>query len=145
MSTLLGSLKLAQKPENKNSNPLIKRRERLLAKLDEQKAMATALIAGETYTCFKEKWQVNPDTQVREKTKVARNIKPWHYKRNNQYFLEIRYGNKPLELQKGLHAIQVGELENLVPTIDTIIAAIVAGELDELLVPIAPVGKGTKK
>jgi hypothetical protein len=42
-------------------------------------------------------------------------------------------GNKPLELQKGMLAIEVGEEEELVNTIDTIIAVVVAGDLDPLL------------
>ena len=141
MSTLLSKLSLTARPENTSSNPLLKRREKLLAKLDEQLAMATAHIAGETYTCFKEKWQVNPQTKVREKVRVPKNIKPWFYKRDNKYFLEIRYANKPLELQKDMHAVEVGDSDALTSTIETVIAAIVAGELDELLVPIAPVGK----
>jgi hypothetical protein len=60
-------------------------------------------------------------------------VSPWYYKRNNQYFFEVRYGNKPLELSKGNHAIEIGEQENLVPTIETVIEAVVAGELDPLL------------
>lgn len=60
-------------------------------------------------------------------------MSPWFYKRNNQYFFEVRYANKPLELSKGNHAIEVGEKENLVPTITTVIEAVVAGEVDSLL------------
>lgn len=145
MSTLLSKLSLTARPENTKDNPLLKRREKLLIKCDEQLAMATAHVAGETYTCFKEKWQVNPETNVREKVRVPKQIKPWFYKRDNKYLLEIRYANKPLELQSDMHAIEVGEPEALVATIKTVIEAIVAGELDALLVPIAPVGKKAKK
>ena len=42
----------------------------------------------------------------------------------------IRYGSKVLELEKGKTAIVVGKPDQLVPTIETIIAAINAGELD---------------
>lgn len=142
---LLSSLKVIARPENTNANPLLKNKERLLAKLDIQKAMAQAHVAGESYTYYKEKWKKNADTQQREKIRVPRNIKPWFYKRNNQYFLEIRHGNKALELQKGMNAIEIGNMENLVPTIDTVIKAVVAGELDTLLVPNATVNKSTKQ
>ena len=45
-------------------------------------------------------------------------------------FLTINYGSKRLELDKGKTAIAVGGKDNLVPTIDALIAAVEAGELD---------------
>ena len=143
--SLLGSLKVIARPENTKHNPLLKNKERLLTKLDVQKPMAQAHVAGETYTHYKEKWQMNPETKLREKLSVPKNIKAWFYKRNNRYFLEVRHGNKALELQKGMHAIDVGDLENLVPTIETVIKAVVAGELDKFLTPIPPINKVSKK
>lgn len=142
--SLLSSLKVTARPENTSTNPLLKRRERLLTKLGIQNEMALALVNGERYIAYREKWQVNPDTKIREMILIPKNVKPWFYKRNNQYYLEVRYANKPLELQKGLAAIEVGELDNLVPTIETVIQAIVEGELDKLLVPIAPINKTHK-
>ncbi len=82
--------------------------------------MAQSHIAGETYTVYKEKWQKNANTGQQEKIQVPKKVSPWLYKRNNQYFFEVRYGNKPLELSKGNHAIEVGEQESLVPTIETV-------------------------
>jgi len=133
MSTLLSKLKLSTRPEKTSENPTLKKREKLLTKLNQQLAMAQSHVAGETYTVFKEKWQKNKETGQQEKIQVPKKISPFYYKRNNQYFFEVRYGNKPLELSKGNHAIEVGEKENLVPTIETVIEAVVAGELDPLL------------
>ena len=142
--SIINKLNLTARPENTSSNPLLRRRERLLGKIDEQKAMATAHVAGEAYTCFKEKWQVNPETKVREKVRVPKQVKPWYFKQGNKYYLEVRYANKPLELQEGMHAIEVGAPEDLVSTIEQVIEAVVSGELDELLVPIAPINKKKK-
>lgn len=133
MSKLLSSLKLSTRPEKTNDNPTLKKREKLLTKLNQQLAMAQSHVAGETYTVYKEKWQKNTETGVQEKIQIPKKVSPWFYKRNNQYFFEVRYGNKPLELSKGNHAIEVGEQENLVPTIETVIEAVVAAELDPLL------------
>ena len=144
MTTLLSSLKLTTRPENTQGNPLLKRRERLLTKLDVQKAMAEALVKGETYTSYKFKWQVNPQTLQREKVKVPKNNKSWFYKRNNQYFLEIRYGTKVLELAKGKQSIDIGELSNLLPTITLVIEAASQGELDHLLAIPNPFPKKDK-
>lgn len=133
MSKLLSSLKLSTRPEKTTDNPTLKKREKLLTKLNQQLAMAQSHVAGETYTVYKEKWQKNTVTGVQEKIQIPKKVSPWFYKRNNQYFFEVRYSNKPLELSKGNHAIEVGEQENLVPTIETVIEAVVAAELDPLL------------
>ncbi|ARD43813.1 DUF6641 family protein [Colwellia sp. PAMC 21821] len=133
MSTLLSSLKLSTRPEKTSENPTLKKREKLLTKLNQQLAMAQSHVAGETYTVYKEKWQKNAESGQQEKIKIPKKVSPWYYLRNNQYFFEVRYGNKPLELSKGNHAIEVGEKENLVLIIKTVIEAVVAGELDALL------------
>lgn len=131
--SLLSSLKVTSRPEKTSDNPLIKRREKLLFKLDQQLAMANALINDETYTAYREKWQKNTETGQQEKIRIPKNVAKWFYKRSNQYFFEVRYANKALELSKGNHAIEVGGLTNLTKTISTVIDAVVAGELDTLL------------
>lgn len=131
--SILNKLSLTARPEKTSENPTLKKREKLLTKLNQQLAMAQSHVAGETYTVYKEKWQKNADTGVQEKIQIPKKVSPWFYLRNNQYLFEVRYGNKPLELSKGNHAIDVGEQENLVPTIETVINAVVAGEVDSLL------------
>jgi hypothetical protein len=133
MTTLLSSLKLSTRPEKTSDNPILARREKLLKRLDQQLAMATAHIAGETYTCYREKFQKNAETGIQEKVRIPKNVAKWFYKRGGQYYLEVRFANKPLELSKGNHAIEVGEVESLATVIKTVIDAVVAGELDALL------------
>ena len=43
----------------------------------------------------------------------------------------MRYGSRPLEIDKGKTAINVGKKENLIPVIDALITAVRNGELDE--------------
>ncbi|RFP17900.1 hypothetical protein D0T25_20650 [Duganella sp. BJB488] len=47
--------------------------------------------------------------------------------------LEVRYGNVPIEFAPGKTAIEVGKTAKLIPTIDTVIEAIKAGEVDDIL------------
>ena len=47
--------------------------------------------------------------------------------------LDVRYGNRRLEIKPKKSAIEVGEAENLVPTLETLRQAVNAGELDKLL------------
>ena len=131
--SILNKLSLTARPETASENKTLRKREKLLTKLNQQLAMAQSHVAGETYTVYKEKWQKNEETGQKEKVQIPKKVSPWYYLRNNQYFVEVRYGNKPLELSKGNHAIEVGDQEHLVPTIETVIEAVVAGELDSLL------------
>jgi len=140
--SLLSKLKVTTRPENAKANPLLSKRERLLAKLDQQRNMARCYVNDEVYTVYKEKWVNDQETGERTKTRIAKNVRPWFYKRNNCYFFEVRYANKPLELSKGMHAVEVGDKANLLPTIDTVIEVVIAGELDTSLVASAkPINK----
>jgi len=141
--SLLSSLKLSARPEKAPESPLAKRRERLLTQLDVQKDMIQAELNGERFTAFKEKWQVNPETDKKELIRTPKKVLPWFYKNNGQYYLEVRYGNKPLEIKKGKQAIEVDDFKSLMPIIELVIKAVLAGELDDLLLSHVPIN--TKK
>ena len=51
--------------------------------------------------------------------------------------LTVRYGAKPIEFERGKTAIAVGKKDKLIPTIETVIAAVEAGELDGVLVQMS--------
>ncbi len=50
--------------------------------------------------------------------------------------LDLRYGNRRVELKPGMSSIEVGEADNLVPTIKLLIEACQNGEMDEVLAKI---------
>jgi hypothetical protein len=52
---------------------------------------------------------------------------------NGTYALFVRSGLKPIEFEKGKTAIAVPSLDKIPSVIDTLIAAIRAGELDQQL------------
>lgn len=129
--SILQSLTISTRPEKATGT--LRKRERLLVKLEQQLAMAKAKAAGETFTVYKTKWIKNPETGQQEKTNIPRKVKGWWFKRNGICYFEVRYGNKPLELAKGKHSIEVGDEKNLVSIIETIQKAAIEGELDPLL------------
>jgi len=141
--SLLSSLKLSARPEKVQENPLAKRRERLITQLDVQKDMIQAQLDGERFTAFKEKWQINPETNKKELIRIPKKVLPWFYKNNGQYYLEVRYGNKPIEIKKGKQAIEMDDFKSLMPIIELVIKAVLAGELDDIL--LSHVHINTKK
>jgi hypothetical protein len=143
--SLLSSLKVIARPENTKTNPMAAKREKLLRKLNQQKEMALCFVNDEVFTAYKEKWDKDPETGEKIKVKVPKKVSPWYYQQNNTFFFEVRYANKPLELQEGLQAIEVGAKTNLLPTINTVIEAVISGELDALLPIKTKVAKTNKK
>ncbi len=47
--------------------------------------------------------------------------------------LEVRYGNKRLEIKPNKAAIEIGDVSNLLPTLTLLRKAVEAGELDKIL------------
>jgi hypothetical protein len=102
--------------------------------------MAKCLAENEEFKAYKFKYVTDPHTGIKNKVRVPKQIKPWFYKMDSQYFTTIKYGSKSLELAKGLYAIAVEDKSSLASIYDTVIAAVKAGEFDEKLMAIKRVG-----
>lgn len=133
-NTILSTLKIIAKPAIKNINPIYNRRNKLLVRLQEQRALALSFIDGKPLIgADKEKVIVDKVTGHRTTLIVQKRVKTWFSGSNDAMIFEVRYGNVALELAIDKTAIAVGSAVNLVPTIDAVIGAVKAGELDELL------------
>ena len=126
----LTKLKLTTRPEIPVITPLQTKQNKLVTRLEEQKAMAVCHLENESYVAYKEAWITDEESGEKRKVRQPKKMRGWFYQVNDVYYFEIRYGNKALELQKGKPAIQIGKAENLPSTIDTIIDAVKQGELD---------------
>lgn len=130
MSTL-SKLKLADAKHSKPENtPEQRRRDSLRSHLREQFEMIRAMTEGQD---FKPKKVVREKDENGHAVTVERpkRVRPWYWHDlSNNWFLEVRYANKPLALAKDQTVIEVGAKDNLLPTIQTLIAAVDAGELD---------------
>jgi hypothetical protein len=66
---------------------------------------------------------------------------------SGQVVMSVKFGAKPIEFEKGKAGIVVGSKEKLPAVIDALIAAVRAGELDDLFTQAArtgPIGKPRK-
>lgn len=132
MSTsILNTLKLTSAKKNRALPDVVKRRNKLLQKLTEQRELAAALEQGKHFAPKRLRSMRDEDTGARIVKEVAVRIKPWFWTgEKGETLLAINYGSKQIELQKGKTAIDVGTADNLVKVLDTMIAAIKNGELD---------------
>ena len=126
---LLNSHKLTLfKPTNRN-NSFIKRRRKIIAKIDEQILIAT----DSNYKPTKIKWVHNEDGTERKLEIPKRVRRWWTEQQGGTILLTIRYGNKVIELEKGKNAIELSSISELEPTLQSIKQAVDNGEFDKLL------------
>lgn len=140
----LTKLTISNTTRDISSNPIIGRRVKLLEKLDEQLAMAKALLAGLPYSATRKVWIADEDGNKKLADREKR-VSVWYWNDiTGKFWFELRYGAQKLELAKGKHAIEVGAKDRLVTVIETVIEAVKSGELDAALTGAAAL-KGGKK
>ncbi len=106
------------------------RRNKLLQSLNEQKRSALAAMEGKQYFGEKRTMWIDEDGEKHYSTSQKR-VKQWFYTNDgDEWYMEVRYGNKPLQLAKGKTAIVVGAIDQLAAVIDKVIEAVKAKELD---------------
>jgi hypothetical protein len=109
----------------------------LLRYLQEQKALAQAQLEGRAYTATKVVFHTGENGQ-RVRAEAPRHVRRgWFRDPAGLLFFQARYGNKPLDLGKGMSSIEVGNLEALPPVLDALVEATNAGELDDALTAAA--------
>jgi hypothetical protein len=116
-----------------SQNPVLARRAKLIHRLEQQKRLAQDANFAVTVS----KWLRN-DAGTRELVRLQKRIRPWWREDVlGTVGLTVRYGAKAIEFEKGKTAIVVPRKDQLVATLDTIIAGVRAGELDEHLTQYA--------
>jgi hypothetical protein len=135
--SVLKTLKLADAKPVHNVTAKDRGRAKLINYLDEQRALVSAQLEGKTFQATKTVFRTG-EAGERVRVEAVRNVRRgWFTDAAGTLFFQIRYGAKPLELAKGMTAIQVETVEALPATIDTIKQAVTAGELDAVLAAAA--------
>jgi len=124
-----------------NADPVTKRRNKLLAKIEEQILLAT----DDTYTPTKRVNTTDADGNTRVIDKPKRVKRWWSVQKDGKVLLTVRYGARAIEFQKGKDAIEVQSVTELADMLQTVRQAVAEGELDELLAKYAQYGRTVKK
>lgn len=133
----LDKLKLVTAKRPAALPPTLVRRNKLIVKLVEQAALVQAAIKGEQYSSTRYKKVIDNDGNTRT-VEVEKRIKRWTYVgEDGKLYLTIRYGNKLIELAKNKQAIEVGDNNGLLTTIDLLKQAVENGELDAQIALVA--------
>jgi len=131
---VLKSLSFTALPKTGN-DPVQQRRAKFVAKLEEQKL----LLKDPNHVRTVQRW-TKVDGQ-RQATTKQQAVRPW-WKADpaGQVVMSVKFGAKPIEFEKGKAGIVVPSKDKLPALIDTLIAAVRAGELDELFSQAAKTG-----
>ena len=132
--TVLSKLKLVSSKKERNVSPIVARRNKLAAKIEEQLLFATAQRDGEIYAPKRLKNVTDKVTGERKTVEATKRIKEWYWTNSSgKIHLSIRYGSKTLEFSKGKNAIEVSSGEELITALNTLKIAVESGELDSQL------------
>ena len=138
---LLNSHKLTLYKRTNQNNSFLKRRRKLIAKIDEQILIAT----DSNYKPTKTKWVQNEDGTERKLEMPKRIRRWWCEQQGGTILLTIRYGNKVVELEHGKNAIELSSKAELEPTLQSIKQAVDNGEFDTLLEQQLEYGSGLNR
>jgi hypothetical protein len=138
---LLNSHKLTLYKRTNRNNSFLKRRRKLITKIDEQ----ILLVTDSNYKPTKIKWVHNEDGTERKLEIPKRVRRWWTEQQGGTVLLTIRYGNKVIELEKGKNAIELIAKAALKPILQSIKKAVDDGEFDKLLEEQLAYGSHLKK
>ena len=124
---MLAQLKFSKVTRTATGSAAERARAKIVAAIAEQKASVEAAIKREPFTATR---RVGGETRERR-------FRPWYFKAAGQWFTTVNYGTSPLPLPGG-HSIEAGpRLDDLLAAYDHVVAAVEAGELDQLLLAAA--------
>lgn len=125
--SFMKSLTLTVIPKIQN-DPARTRRERLVSRLQEQKELISNPSLVRTVQRSVKKDGLKTIVETRQK------VRPWwRMDEKGQVVFFIPLGWKPIEFEKGKAGVIAGSMEKLPAVIDTLIAAVRAGELDQIV------------
>lgn len=112
-------------------DPLQKRRDKIVAAIEQQKLVLAAALKGESY--------IVPAKIEGQSDKVVR---PWFVAQDGGYYVQCRYGARPLLLNAANNAVFVNKLDEVAAVLTAFAAAAKSGELDKSMAVVAERKKG---
>jgi tellurite resistance protein len=129
--SMLTNLKLVAAKRPGSLPQIVQRRNRLISKIWEQTELAKAQQAGTAFRPTLFRSVKDAETGERRNVEVQKRVRAWWWTaENGKVCMHVRYGTKTIELAKGKTAIEIGALDDLIPALEMLKAAVAAGELD---------------
>ena len=135
----LSKFKLVAVAQKQVQSKAEQRRAKLIEKLEDQLAMAEALIKGENFRKYKQVWG-HSEQGERIKLDREKRVRAWYWMSAAGCYFSVFYGSRVMKLDGDNTAITVGARDKLPEIIKAVIEAVKAGELDKSIEEIADKG-----
>ncbi len=130
----IAALKLVSAQKPSQLPPIQVRRNKLAKRIWEQTQLAKAQQEGATFAPTRFRTVVDHDTGARRQVELPKRVKSWWFAtESGKLGLCVRYGSRTLELAKGKFSVEVASEKELVPTLELLKNAVLAGELDSAI------------
>jgi hypothetical protein len=140
MNAFLNKLTIVQLRKPARASVQEQRRAKLISKLEEQMALASAQAKGERYSVMKNAW-VRDDTGAKSRITREKIVRPWYFADGGSLSMSVKYGSRILDLNKGKRALSIGDIGAIPSTIAILIEATKNGELDLAMEQAVSAGK----
>tara|TARA_B110000503_G_C6993773_1_gene348520 strand:+ start:301 stop:744 length:444 start_codon:yes stop_codon:yes gene_type:complete len=130
--TILASLNLVVGKRLRYLDPVVVKRQKLSARIQEQMAICQAHLDGRVFALTRDKTVVDEVTGESRVISVNKRVTEWFWQSNTgKVNIALRYGASTLNLGKGgKNAIEVNSLNEVVRTLEILKSAVEVGELD---------------
>ncbi|WP_439122408.1 DUF6641 family protein [Marivita sp.] len=129
----LAKLNLKTVQRNVHKDPVIARREKLVAAIEEQLRVLSAALKGEEYTVKTKRWQQN-EAGERVRVEHDKRVRAWFFEQDNGFYVQCRYGSRILNINGKSNAVFVDKLEDVAGVLEAFKLAAESGELDKAVV-----------
>ena len=126
---LLKTLKLTRYQRSNTNNPVLQRRIKLAAGISEQIQLAE----NPNYKSLSVRTVADGSGGMRTVEVSKRVLRWWRVGANGTVELTVRYGSRILELAKGMDAVELAGMDELVPVLEQFKAAAERGEMDDMI------------
>ena len=130
--TALAKLNFKSVTRSTQRDPVLARRDKLVAGLKEQQLVYAAALKSEDHRVEKSSW-MNNDQGARVLVKTHRCVRPWFFAQDSGWYVQCRYGARVIAADGTNNAVFVKTLQDVAPVLAVFLAAASAGDLDAAL------------
>jgi hypothetical protein len=127
----LAKLNFKEFSRNVQIDPVLARRDKLLAAIAEQQKALAAALTGEIYTVAATRIRKVDGETVR--IEVERIVRAWFFEQDGGWYVQCKYGARPMRLSDKGNAVFVPKLDAVAQVLEALKLAAMSGELDAAL------------
>jgi len=134
--THLAKLNFKSVTRSTTRDPVLARRDKLVAGLKEQQLVYAAALKGEDHRVERHKW-MNNEQGERVLVKTHRRVRAWFFEQDGGWYVQCRYGARVIAADGTNNAVFVKTLKDVSAVLEAFLSAAQAGELDAAIAKTA--------